>query len=449
MINPLLPVVLSLVAAVGLWIAVRASQRLEWGLLVLIFFMPFERIPSIDALGVNFKINHFLGGLLVVLWLLSVAFGHRKLIANGMVVPLGLMFGAFVTSLLQAEFATRAGVVLIVTAFTIVLGLLIPQLLYKREQIRSVLLILGITTAVTLAFGLYQFLGDMIGLPIQLTGLDPGYIKDVFGFPRIQAFSHEPLYLGDFLLVPISLALALLAVPQRWFSRTTLLVFLGMSGIVFALTLSRGAFVGLFGSLVVLVVLLGKRFINPKTFVVIGSGVVVAALAVALILSAISPESQSRFVSHLTVQDFGKGESTVGRLQTWYQAVDLWQRSPLFGIGPGNFGPASLDYPAFKPERGWPIVNNEYFELLAEVGIVGLLAFLGVCGVLFWRSWQAYLIARDDPEMRAVLVGLTAAAVGILLQYNFFSTLYINQVWVSLGLLMAIQGIILRPKAQA
>lgn len=446
MINPLLPILLVIALAVGLWVAVRASHSLEWGLLLLVFFMPFERIPSFDAFGVNFKINHFLGGLLMVLWLLAVMFGKRKIIKNGLIVPLLLLWSAFLVSFLQAEAASRAAVVLVVTAFTILLGLLVPQLFYRREQVRPVMVVIGVTTLITLIFGLYQFFGDLVGLSRHLTGLDPGYVKAVFGFPRIQAFSHEPLYLGDYLLVPVSLAIALLAVPQRWFSRSWLFVFLGLNGVVFALTLSRGAFVGLFGSLFVILILLGKRLLNPKILGLIGAGVVLAGLAVAGILATISPESQARFFNHLTVQDFSQGESTIGRIDSWYQALDLWQRAPIWGIGPGNFGPASLGYPSLRPDRGWPIVNNEYFELLAETGVVGLAVFLGLCVLLFWRSWLAYQASRDDPELRAVLVGLTAAFLGILFQYNFFSTLYINQVWLSIGLLMAVQGIILLPK---
>lgn len=444
--SPILPIVLAIGLAIGLWVVFRAARSLEWGLLALVFFMPFERIPSFEAFGFNFKINHFLGGILMVLWLLAIAFDRRRLEVNGLVAPLGLMFAAFLASATQAQFLSRAVIVLIVTTFTVALGLLIPQLLRKRDQVRPLLVVLGVTTLITLFFGLFQFAGDLVGLSTHITGLDPGYTKAVFGFPRIQAFSHEPLYLGDFLLVPISLTLALLAVRQRWFSRPVLFGFLGLTAIVFALTLARGAFVGLFAALVVLLLLLGKRFLTPRTLGLIGGGVLFATLAVTLILGVISPQSQQRFIRHLTVQDFGKSESTAGRLESWYQAIDLWKGAPILGIGPGNFGPAILGYPAQRPPRGWPIVNNEYFELLAETGAVGLALFLLFCAALLWRSWRAYQLARDDPEMRAVVVGLTAAVVGILVQYNFFSTLYINQVWLSFGLLMAVQGIVLYQK---
>lgn len=439
-----LPLLAALGLGVALWVLVRSSQRLDWGLLALIFFMPFERIPSLDVLGVTLKINHLFGASLMALWLLGVLFARRPIMPNPLAPLFGLLSASFLVSFLSAEHGSRAGVVFLVTLFTFGLGLLVPQLLTRREQLRPVLQILGVTTLLTLVFGLYQFAGDMVGLPISLTGLDPGYIKDVFGFPRIQAFAQEPLYLGNFLLLPISVTMALIAMPQQWFSRPVLFGFLGLSGLVFALTLSRGAFVGLVGALVVLFMLLAKRVVTPRTIGLVGGGVAVAVLATAVILAVISPDSQRRFLDHLTVQDFGRGESTVGRLQTWFQAVELWQISPLIGVGPGNFGPAVLDYPNDRPPRGWPIVNNEYFELLAETGLVGLGLFLVFVFVLLGRSWRAYLATKDDPELRAVVVGLSAAIVGILFQYNFFSTLYINPVWISFGLLMAAQTIALR-----
>ena len=52
---------------------------------------------------------------------------------------------------------------------------------------------------VAAVFGLYQFFGDMVGLPISATLLKFGYDKTTFGFARIQAFSQEPLYFSNYL----------------------------------------------------------------------------------------------------------------------------------------------------------------------------------------------------------------------------------------------------------
>jgi hypothetical protein len=45
------------------------------------------------------------------------------------------------------------------------------------------------------------------------------------------------------------------------------------------------------------------------------------------------------------------------------------------------------------------------------------------------------------------LIGLTAAMVGILVQYNFFSTLYIIHIWIAVGLLAGTQQLALKQKS--
>jgi hypothetical protein len=63
--------------------------------------------------------------------------------------------------------------------------------------------------------------------------------------------------------------------------------------------------------------------------------------------------------------------------------------------------------------------------------------------VLLTRSVKAWRKAKSDPLLRAILVGLTAALCGILVQYNTFSVLYITHIWFTIGLLITVQNIIL------
>jgi len=66
---------------------------------------------------------------------------------------------------------------------------------------------------------------------------------------------------------------------------------------------------------------------------------------------------------------------------------------------------------------------------------------------LFFRTFIALKYARDV-FLRSVLIGLFAALVGVLIQYNFMSTLYIIHIWVLIGLLVGVQNIILMQNAK-
>ncbi|MEK7461224.1 MAG: O-antigen ligase family protein [Patescibacteria group bacterium] len=433
-----------LLALLTLAVMAALFWRLELGLLGLIAFLPFERIPSLDMAGFTVKINHIFGGLVLLVWLLTVLVGKRRIQPNPLVLPTLLFMASLALSLVTAEAGQRAVFSLAATFFSVSLGLLIPQLLVKTEQLPLLLKILGATTLLAVVFGFYQFLGDLAGLPVSLTGLDPGYTKVVFGFPRIQAFSQEPLYFGNFLLLPFSLGIALLALPKLPWRRPLLISALVLVALAFIFTLSRGAFLGLAASLLVLLLILGKHLLKPKLIVIGLATMLVVGLTTVGFLSIARPGALTEFTSHVTVKDFGRGDSTVGRLSSWYQAVTIWQTSPWVGVGFGNFGPASLGYPAQTPAHGWPIVNNQYLELLAETGLIGTLTFVIFILYLLGRSCSLIVRQPRGTLLDASLVGATAALIGILVQYNFFSTLYINPIWITIGLLVALQNLVAR-----
>ena len=110
-------------------------------------------------------------------------------------------------------------------------------------------------------------------------------------------------------------------------------------------------------------------------------------------------------------------------------AAGLMQKHVVsrIGVGFGGYGPFVSPLPFSKPDAGWPIVNNETIELLAETGVVGLTAFVVFLAAVFWSAR-----GRKD----AVTVACVAALLGMLAQYQTFSTLYIMHVWFTVGLLL-------------
>ncbi|MFA6954231.1 MAG: O-antigen ligase family protein, partial [Patescibacteria group bacterium] len=131
------------------------------------------------------------------------------------------------------------------------------------------------------------------------------------------------------------------------------------------------------------------------------------------------------------------------RVATFDTAKQAFQEQPWVGIGPGQFGPYASINPFYEPKEGWKIVNNLTLELLAETGILGFLAIVTTFIIIFWRSLKA-LKAGPSNWLRALLIGSTAALLGILVQYQTFSILYIMHVWVAIGFLLSIQNIIFK-----
>ncbi len=432
---------------IGLVLAYFIFREPQIGWLLIVFFLPFERVPTIDMGGINIKINTILGLITLLAWILALMANSNKykVQPNALAIPLTLFAGAMILSLTQAVNFNRALVVLIFIIFTMFLAVLAVNMVKSKEDLQKTMVVIFFSAFIAGAFGLFQFGGDIVGLPRSITLLKEGYTKAIFGFPRIQAFSMEPLYYANYLLIPICVGIALIfnrAEPiKRWWLIGLVMLLL----INFILTVSRGGYLGLVGSLAILTIFMFRKIFTWRTILIGVLTVGIVGYGVLFALSKGDYHATNQFISHVTLADFSQGESIQGRLATFKRAMVAYNQSPILGIGIGNYGPWAKYYPSAPPKGGWDIVNNQFLELLAETGLVGTIAFGFLILILILRTFSALKYAKDL-FLRSVLIGLLAALLGILIQYNFMSTLYIIHVWVAIGLLIAAQSIILKTK---
>jgi O-antigen ligase len=424
--------------------AFAAFKDPYYGLLFLIFALPFERFPSFDVGGVTIRPNQAVAVLLLLSLLAKFLFDRWKFRPNPLLIPIILFVGEGLWGVLWAGDTGRAVQVGVFLAFMALTSLGVTQAIRKKEQLPLLGWVLLGLSVLLVGFALFQFLGDMVGLPSSLTLIREGYGKNVFGFPRVHDFSQEPLYFANFLFLPLGVLAGMFFAKVKSIPRSWLFLVLGATLITFLLTLSRGAFIGAAGFLLVFLVFFVREIVTPRNLISAAAAIVIAAGAVWAILGYVGPDARERFISHATLQDVraGQGESGVGRISTYDRAIAAWQENPIFGIGLGNYGPWVKNYPPEAPDSGWDIVNNQYLETLAEQGIVGLSLLLLIYMMTLFRSVKA-ILRSQDPLVRGVLIGLTAAFVGVLIQYNFFSTIYIMHIWVTIGLLVAVQNLVL------
>jgi hypothetical protein len=103
-----------------------------------------------------------------------------------------------------------------------------------------------------------------------------------------------------------------------------------------------------------------RGWANAETLVEVGQ----APAGVAVVMPTTSP------------RDDGEAPWVVGRLQLWAAALRLIQTRPLLGVGPDNFRHL---YGAQLGLETWDErvqANNLYLEVLADVGLLGLAAFV-------------------------------------------------------------------------
>ncbi|MFF1718795.1 O-antigen ligase family protein [Streptomyces sviceus] len=224
---------------------------------------------------------------------------------------------------------------------------------------------------------------------------------DVMGMATVVSFG---------LVCALGLALGRTSVRQRVVAAGCALALL----MPLALSFSRGAWIATAVTCSVQLVLAGLR----RALVV---GAVVAAVGVVLVggFGVGSAQLQERISSITQVTD-APDQSVTDRYTMWAAAVGMWREQPLTGVGLKGFpeqrdGHASLALSAGSDTEGagaafrrQPLLSphNMYLLVLAEQGLVGLLALAG--------SWLALLVCglRGLVRARGSGRGLDCALVG-------------------------------------
>ncbi|MFH1509198.1 MAG: O-antigen ligase family protein [bacterium] len=436
---------LSVALVITVFIFFLSVKKPFTGLILITFLLPFERIGSFDVAGSTIRGSQIIALAVLASFVFYFLLEKRKrLAANPLASWMLLFLGISLLSLITAVNFQRGLMVWFFIAFVFAISWLIPNLINNKKQLKIIIGALLLTTVIVSIFGLYQFLGDVAGLPSSITGLREHYTSEVFGFPRIHSTGLEPLYFANFLLIPIgiilSLWLARLKAKTWWLKSFILLLLLGLAGLNLILTLSRGGYLGLFITVFVIAIILWQKLLHPQVIVLSVGLILVALLAATYFIQLGEQDALSTFTEQATT--FTTGSGVVERFDTYEQAWDLFQTKPWLGVGIGNFGPEVATYPDEIPNTGWLIVNNQYLETLAETGIFGLFTFLMIPLILLIRSAKAILKAQDK-FIKLVLIGLTAAALGTFFQYLTFSTIYILHIWFLIGLLIACQNLVL------
>lgn len=427
---------------IGLLIVIFIFKQPAIGLLLIAFFLPFERVGSYDWGSMTIRVSQILLIVTLAAWLVRQILDKKIVfVRNPVFWPLIIFLLINLVSLTQAENPERSSLVLIFIGFTALASLLVPNLLTSEKRLRRLVTIILVSATLVSLFGLYQFFGDFLGLPTTLTGLRTLYTKDILGFPRIQSTALEPLYFANYLLIPIALALVLFLSRESKIKNLWLIALIALTIVNLVLTVSRGGYLALAGALIVIAVFYLKKLLTIKKITILLAVLVLVWLVVTRALGfqgeALNLETFKNHVSNVFY-----GASYQERVETLTQANLAFLKNPLIGIGVGGFGPFMAAHPYYQPTDGWPIVNNEFVEILAETGLLGLLSFIIILLVLFFRSLKAVQQCQNQ-YLKAIMIALLAAFIGIIIQYQTFSTLYVLHIWFLFGLMIAVQNLIL------
>ena len=269
-------------------------------------------------------------------------------------------------------------------------------------------------------------------------------------------------------LLPIALGLTFYVKSRKVkFSLIAILLLILLPAL--SLSMARGAWVGLIGSCTItavisLVVLAKKRkLIDPKYFkyfCLIPSSFLLLAIALPLYLSTSDYWKKGAFTQN--TNNTAKTESvelvelksitTRGsgrRIALWQDAIKASTSGDfLLGKGTDHYELHFHESAEIsdKTTGGTLVrfVHNDFLQILYENGIIGLVGFLGIWLVVFWRALLSALVCcrSNDLTTFGLIIALTTACITFLIESFFeFPTrspcaLIIG--WTSLGLLLAV-----------
>ena len=208
----------------------------------------------------------------------------------------------------------------------------------------------------------------------------------------------EPNTLGGYLVFMLSIAAGLLITPGASRNKVFHALLLLCGVVALQATLSRSSFLAAGIVLLVFMAHISRR--SPLLLTLMVFGLLAAPIW--------APKAVKDRVLYTFTQSAQEGEqyriggvkvdtSTTDRLRSWRQAVEAWTHSPLWGLG----------------VTGGPFMDAMYPKLLADAGILGLLAF----GFLMW---SVYRLARSslqeipDPYFQGITTGFLLGFVGML-----------------------------------
>jgi O-antigen ligase len=130
---------------------------------------------------------------------------------------------------------------------------------------------------------------------------------------------------------------------------------------------------------------------------------------VALLMALVAPIG----VFYLTADAVATDEYSYStRIDAWLIIFEMVKRNPLLGFGPANY----YWYTPLFPIRGWAVVfnsHNQFVDLVAQTGLLGLGCFFWFFGELSWLGWRLRQRAAEG-FAQAYVYSVLGGAAGTL-----------------------------------
>lgn len=356
--------------------------------------------PWLDFI-IRFKLPSFIGSIwddlflliiLIALWI-EKRHEHRYLaIPKSIQWPFATFFIFAIASIIIHVVPLPVSIdVLRVVFQPMLFALLTMYLLDDQKILDRFMKILIISTVIIAIAGIIEYI-------FQIESTRWVHKKDAAQFRIISIFSN-PNALAGYLNMILAFTVAFfLHIKSKKQKLIYLLATIPIFGALL-LTFSRGAWIAFFLMVIYFIWMWNKKWL-------LGIPVVVA------ITPFIMPANVINRFANLLDPTYYQMSSEYGRIAFWTEALMKIKENPIFGVGLGMFGD-SVPLRHNIPFATW--VDNHYIKLGAEIGIIGLIAFILIFFALLRLARTLYLKV-DTEKGKAYLLGISGAIITMAVQ---------------------------------
>ncbi len=202
----------------------------------------------------------------------------------------------------------------------------------------------------------------------------------------------------------------------------------------FVLSYSRAAWLSIAVTIGVWIILLLRIRFKPLfiTFITLIALFFAFQTQILMKLENNSHQSSANISTHISsMSNISTDASNLERINRWSCAIRMFEDKPVFGFGPGTY---MFQYASYQLNKDRTIIStnagdrgnahSEYLGPLSESGVLGLLTFLLLIGVVIYTAVHTYTRVRDPRLKQIVLVAL----LGLITYYihgflnNFLDT---------------------------
>lgn len=328
--------------------------------------------------------------------------------------------------------------------FTIILlaGLyvLVPNVIRERKQIKKIMVSLISVSGLISVYSVAQYFGiDLLGLK-------------VIGSGNISGPFENRNVLASFLVftMPVSAGFLFEKVSKKLKILVSLMAIITLIALIY--TRTRGAWVGLIGAMAFFagtklmaegeMKKIFKSLFSKKSLIIISLMVICLGL-----LIRYDYRRRGAFTKKfLSIADL-KDPATRHRFVMWHTGIDIIKEHPVLGTGIGTFEKIHPKYQSkyLRTEKYGRFeglsrfIHNDYLEITANTGILGLGTFLWLIVTLYWTSLKRLKQISESkysPNLLIIILSsLTAVLIHSFFHYSFYLPTTSMLFWLWLGLL--------------